>query len=153
MPFGRAFLRAGAMQICRPNRIGGRVSMPPQGGKLMSKTLLATSVAALALLAQSALAQEIKVGHLMDLTGATSSEGKITGPGRNDAMAYINKTGGINGKKLAVDSFDYSYQAPRAIAQYKKWKQEGYIAIQGYGTADTEALVGFLADDKMPYYS
>ena len=118
------------------------------------RTFMFTTVAAVALAGGSALAQqEIKVGHLMDLTGATSSEGKITGPARNDAMAYINKTGGINGKRLVVESFDYSYQAPRSIAQYKKWKQEGYVAIQGYGTADTEALVGFVAEDKIPYFS
>ncbi len=42
---------------------------------------------------------------------------------------------------------------PRAIATYKKWNQAGYVAIQGWGTADTEALVKFVADDKIPYFS
>lgn len=121
----------------------------------MSKSMFAVAVSAVALLSLPAFAQqqEIKIGNLLDLTGATSSEGKISGPGKVDAIAYVNKTGGINGKKLVSDNIDYSYQAPRSIAQYKKWKQEGYIAIQGYGTADTEALVGFVTEDKMPFWS
>jgi branched-chain amino acid transport system substrate-binding protein len=40
---------------------------------------------------------------------------------------------------------------PRAIAQYKKWSGADKVAaILGWGTADTEALTGFLAQDKIP---
>ena len=40
---------------------------------------------------------------------------------------------------------------PRAIAQYKKWSGSDKVAaILGWGTADTEALTGFLAEDKIP---
>ncbi len=40
---------------------------------------------------------------------------------------------------------------PRAIAQYKKWSGSDKVAaIMGWGTADTEALTGFLAQDKIP---
>ena len=43
---------------------------------------------------------------------------------------------------------------PRAIAQYKKWTGTDKVAaIQGWGTADTEALTGFVAEDKIPYFS
>ena len=38
-----------------------------------------------------------------------------------DTYAWINKNGGINGKQVNVDTVDYGYQVPRAIAQYKKW--------------------------------
>src|SRR5213078_1142643 len=42
-------------------------------------------------------------------------------------------------------------QVPRAIALYKKWSgSEKVAAIMGWGTADTEALTGFLAQDKIP---
>ena len=65
----------------------------------------------------------------------------------------MNAHGGVNGKQINLQTFDYSYEVPRAIAQYKKWKQEGMVALQGWGTADTEALVGFVADDQIPYFS
>ena len=40
---------------------------------------------------------------------------------------------------------------PRAIALYKKWSGADKVAgIMGWGTADTEALTGFLAQDKIP---
>ena len=40
---------------------------------------------------------------------------------------------------------------PRAIALYKKWSGGDKVAaIMGWGTADTEALTGFLAQDKIP---
>lgn len=118
------------------------------------KTTLLASAAVTAMLASPALAQQkIKVGNLLDLTGATSSTGKISGPGKIDAFNWINKNGGINGKMIEFDSVDYSYKTDRAIQLYKKWKDDGVVAIQGYGTNDTEAMVGFIAEDKIPYFS
>lgn len=121
---------------------------------MKTKTILISSLIAGALVTAPAMAQQkIKVGNLLDLTGPTSSTGKISGPGKIDAFAWVNANGGINGKMIEVDSVDYSYQTQRAIQQYKKWKDDGVIAIQGYGTNDTEAMVGFIAEDKIPYFS
>lgn len=117
-------------------------------------TMLTASLAVGALLAGPASAQQkIRVGHLVDFTGATSSTGKFNGAGRVDALAWINANGGINGKVLDAETVDYGYQTQRAIQLYKKWKDEGAIVIQGYGTNDTEAMVGFVAEDKIPYFS
>lgn len=102
----------------------------------------------------TAAAEDIPVGNLADYTGPTSTVSKVHNQGVIDAMDYINAHGGINGKKLKYDTVDYSYQAPRAIAAYKRWKSQlGVVAIQGWGTADTEALVSFVAKDHIPYYS
>ena len=49
--------------------------------------------------------------------------------------------------------FDYGYQAPRAVSQYQAWSRDRVVAIQGWGTADTEALVRFVTRDKIPYIS
>src|SRR3546814_1569623 len=121
----------------------------------MKRTLLAAAAAtALAMATTTAQAQEkVFVGNLVDYTGATSSTGKFSGPGKEDAIRWINENGGINGTMIDFETIDYSYQAPRAIAQYKAWKQKGAVAIQGYGTADTEALIGFVTADRIPYYS
>ena len=71
-----------------------------------------------------------------------------------DAIKYINENGGIKGKKIKVDTVDYSYKAPRAVATYKRFKSRlKIIAVIGWGTADTEALMETVARDKIPFYS
>jgi branched-chain amino acid transport system substrate-binding protein len=89
-------------------------------------------VAALAAGGGAFAADKIPVGHLACYTGPTSDVGGPYGNGVADAMNYINNNGGINGKWL-------SNLKP--------------VAIQGWGTADTEALVQFVAKDQIPYYS
>jgi len=115
-------------------------------------TLLGSAALAVVLGAGGALAQSsIKIGHLADYSGGTSDVGTPYGHAVVDTFAWINKNGGINGVKVDLDSVDYGYQVPRAIAQYKKWSgAEKVSAIMGWGTADTEALTGFVAQDQIP---
>jgi branched-chain amino acid transport system substrate-binding protein len=124
----------------------------PEDLLMTMKSLLATSSLALLLAGTSLAANaQIAIGHLEDLSGGTSDVGTPYGQGVVDTFAWINKNGGIGGKQLAVDSVDYGYQVPRAIALYKKWSGSDKVAaIMGWGTADTEALTGFLANDKIP---
>ena len=113
------------------------------------KTLLGT--ASLVLLLAGPANAQIAIGHLEDLSGGTSDVGTPYAAGVADTFAWVNKNGGVGGKQLAVDSVDYGYQVPRAIALYKKWSGSDKVAaIMGWGTADTEALTGFLANDKIP---
>ncbi|MGF1640867.1 MAG: ABC transporter substrate-binding protein [Rhodospirillales bacterium] len=116
----------------------------------VSALVAATAVAAWT---TAASAQAVKVGNLVDFTGATATVGKPYGQAKVDAAKWLNARGGINGKMVELDTFDYSYEVPRAIATYKKWKQGGVVSIQGWGTGDTEAMVGFVAQDEMPYFS
>jgi len=105
------------------------------------------------LFAGVALPADIKVGHLADLTGPTSSVGNPYAKGVQDYKNYVNAHGGINGKQIDMQMFDYAYDKNKAINQYKKYVEEKVVAIQGWGTGDTEALTGFLAADKIPYLS
>ncbi|WP_439552207.1 ABC transporter substrate-binding protein [Falsiroseomonas sp.] len=102
-----------------------------------------------------ATAQRIPVGHLMDNSGATSDVGVPYGQGVADALQWVNRTrNGINGRQLDVSGFDYGYAAPRAVSQYQAWTgRQRVVAIQGWGTADTEALVRFVTRDRIPYIS
>ncbi len=103
--------------------------------------------------AGTALAADIKVGHLADLTGATGEVGKPYAQGVQDYKDWVNTKGGINGKKIDMPMFDYAYDKNKAVNQYKKYKEEGVVAIQGWGSGDTEALSKTTADDKIPYIS
>jgi len=112
-------------------------------------------LAALAALPLTAHAQnKIRLGHLADYSGPTSDVGVPYGQGVDDTFAWINKNGGIDGRQIDVETVDYSYQVPRALATYKKWLGQGdVVAIEGWGTADTEALVKFVGDDHIPFMS
>lgn len=119
-------------------------------------TLLTVLIAATVMIfwgPQHSFGQDIKIGNLKDLTGPTSAVGNPYAEGIKDATAYINEQGGINGKKIELLSVDYAYDKNKAITQYKKFVQDGVVAIQGWGTGDTEALRSFIAKDQIPYMS
>jgi branched-chain amino acid transport system substrate-binding protein len=100
-----------------------------------------------------AVAQEIKIGGIMDTTGLTSDVGKDYAIGMEEAHKYINEQGGVNGKPIKYTWFDYGYRIPEAITKYRLLKRLGVIAIQGWGTGDTEALSPTVNKDQMPYVS
>ncbi len=119
------------------------------------KQILITGAALVAMASGSAMAADgILVGHIADITGATSSVGKPYGQGIADAMNYINAHGGIAGKKIIFETVDYAYEVPRAMAAYKKLTgSDKAVAIQGWGTGDTEALINNVTKDEIPYIS
>lgn len=100
-----------------------------------------------------ASAQEVKIGGIMDTTGATSDVGKDYALGMEEAFRYFNEQGGVNGKKIKYTWFDYGYRIPEAITKYKLLKRLGSVVIMGWGTGDTEALSPTVNQDKFPYVS
>lgn len=121
--------------------------------KTLKITLAVGAMLSAATLNSTAYADSILVGQLVDYTGPTAFVGKTYGPGIKDAIAYINANGGIDGTTIELDQIDYAYKVPQAIAAYKKWKSRGMVALQGWGTGDTEALISFVAKDKIPVWS
>ncbi len=94
------------------------------------------------------------VGQLVAQTGSTSQVASAYGRGVTDAFTYINQHGGINGKPITLDTVDYGYDVPRALSAYKTWKEKlKPVAIQGWGTADTEALVDSVSKDGTVFMS
>lgn len=115
----------------------------------MGKRILLLAVALL-LCSPAFAAEEIKVGSLNDLTGATSDVGKDMALGIRECVAYINDQGGINGKKLKLLLYDYGYRVPEAITIYKRFRDYDKIAMLScWGTGDTEALSPTVNKDKM----
>ncbi|MDY7037029.1 MAG: ABC transporter substrate-binding protein, partial [Thermodesulfobacteriota bacterium] len=100
-----------------------------------------------------ARAKTIKIGGIMDTTGATSDVGKDYAIGMAEAFHYLNDMGGVNGKKIKYRWFDYGYRIPEALTKYKLLKRMKVIAVMGWGTGDTEALSPTINKDKMPYVS
>lgn len=116
------------------------------------KKLLLLTVLALAATVGSASAA-YKVGLLSDLTGATSSVGTPYAEGIKAYVAWLNENGGIGGEPVELIQVDYAYNVQQALAAYKRFTSEGIVAMQGWGTGDTEALVKFVAKDRIPVFS
>ncbi len=96
----------------------------------------------------------IPVGHLATNTGDTSSVAQIYSQGITDALDYINAQGGVNGRQIAYETVDYGYDALRAVSTYADWLSRSRpVAILGWGTADTEALVQFVSRDQIAFMS
>ncbi len=96
----------------------------------------------------------IAVGHLATNTGETASVASVYGQGVADAMTWLNEQGGISGRPLNFETVDYAYDALQAVSTYAEWRNTlEPVAIQGWGTADTEALVDFVARDQTVFFS
>ena len=120
---------------------------------MRSAMRLAMAMAVLVVFTGQAVAQEVKVGGIFDLTGITSDVGKPYAQGVRDYVALTNSKGGINGKQIKLIDVDYGYKIPEAVSAYKRMKEEQVVLINGWGTGDTLALKNFINEDKIPYFS
>ncbi len=82
--------------------------------------LMAAALALCLLVAPMAMAKEIKVGGIYDITGATSDVGKDYGTGAVAAEKYINGKGGIDGDTIKLIPNDYAYKIPEAVNLYNE---------------------------------
>ncbi|TMQ10250.1 MAG: branched-chain amino acid ABC transporter substrate-binding protein [Deltaproteobacteria bacterium] len=96
---------------------------------------------------------DIVLGILADLTGATADVGKPYNEGMLAYLDNLNAQGGIKGRKINALSEDYAYKIPNAEEKYKKYVQAGAVAIQGWGTGDSEALRSKVKGDELPFMS
>lgn len=95
----------------------------------------------------------ITVGVIADLTGATGDVGTPYNKGMLGYVDWVNSEGGIEGRDLKAISKDYAYDVPTAERLYKEYLNEGAVAIQGWGTGDSEALSAKVSADEVPFMS
>lgn len=95
----------------------------------------------------------IKIGAVFDLTGPTSDVGTAYADGIRGYVDWLNENGGVAGKPVELLYQDYAYKVDQAEQLYSRFSQQGVVAFQGWGTADTEALRGRIGDDEIPFMS
>jgi branched-chain amino acid transport system substrate-binding protein len=95
----------------------------------------------------------IKVGAVFDLTGPTADVGTTYQDGIRGYVEWLNESGGIAGRPIQLLFQDYGYKPDVAEQLYSQFVQEGVVAFQGWGTGDTEALRGRIAEDRIPFMS
>jgi branched-chain amino acid transport system substrate-binding protein len=97
--------------------------------------------------------EDIKIGAIFDLSGATADVGTPYSEGIKDFVEYKNGAGGVEGHKLALKWQDFGYKVPQAEQLYQQYVSEGSKVFMGWGTADTEALRPRVTADKIPFMS
>ena len=95
--------------------------------------------------------EPVKVGGIFDLSGATADVGTPYAEGVKDYVEFFNEGG--EGPRIELISEDYKYDVAVAERLYSRLKGEGVIAVQGWGTGDTEALRGRITADRLPFMS
>ncbi|MBA2730711.1 MAG: ABC transporter substrate-binding protein [Euzebyaceae bacterium] len=101
----------------------------------------------------AASGEPIVIGALFDLSGATSDIGVPYAEGIQAYAEWRNANGGIEGRQIELNGNDYAYEVPQAEQLYSQYVSEGAVAIQGWGTGDTEALRTKIAQDEIPFMS
>jgi len=96
----------------------------------------------------------IKLGAIFDLSGPTADVGTPYAEGIRAYIDWANANGGIDGHQIELVSADYGYVVDQAEQLYSQYvSQDQVVAFQGWGTGDTEALRGRIADDEIPFMS
>jgi branched-chain amino acid transport system substrate-binding protein len=113
--------------------------------------IIISVLAILIFFGNSAVADEIRIGALNDLSAATSDVGKDYAMGIAEAVRYVNDEGGVNGKPIKLYQYDYGYRVPEVLARYKQFKRLGVAAVLGWHVVDTDVLSALVAGDKIPY--
>jgi branched-chain amino acid transport system substrate-binding protein len=95
----------------------------------------------------------IKIGVLSDLSGATADVSTPYSEGMRAYADWVNEDGGIEGRELELLVNDYAYDVANAEQLYSQYLSEGVVAVQGWGTGDTEALRQKVTQDELPFMS
>lgn len=97
--------------------------------------------------------EPIKIGAIFDLSGPTSDVGQFYAEGITGYVEWANANDGIEGHPIELLSEDYAYSVENAENLYIEYVNEGVVAFMGWGTGDTEALRGRIAEDEIPFMS
>ena len=103
--------------------------------------------------AQGVSADTILIGQSAALSGPAEQLGKEMKSGAEAFFDVINKSGGINGRKIKMVSLDDGYEPDKAAANTKKLISENEVlALFGYvGTPTSNAALPIFSQAKVPF--
>ena len=103
--------------------------------------------------AQGVTANTILIGQSAAQSGPAQELGKEMKSGAEAYFDVINKSGGINGRKIKLVSIDDGYEPDKAAANTKKLiNDDKVLALFGYvGTPTSNASLPILTEAKVPF--
>jgi branched-chain amino acid transport system substrate-binding protein len=98
-------------------------------------------------------ATSILIGQSAAFSGPASELGMEMRLGAQTYFDYVNKNGGVNGRKIELRSLDDGYEPDRAAANTKRLiEQEKVFALFGYvGTPTSNASLPIFTAAKVPF--
>jgi ABC-type branched-subunit amino acid transport system substrate-binding protein len=114
---------------------------------------LFSSIATFAAFAQGVTSDTILIGQSAALSGPAEELGKEMKAGAEAYFDAINKSGGINGRKIKLVSLDDGYEPDRAKANTQKLiNEDKVLALFGYvGTPTSNASLPVFTEAKVPF--
>lgn len=109
----------------------------------------------LSFIASPVVADTIKIGINVPLTGFAASDGKSALNGAELAVSQANMAGGVNGQKIELIKYDDQASPKEAVPIALKLieKDEVVAAISGSYSGATRASAAIYQDAKTPYIS
>ena len=113
---------------------------------------VAPATAAFVLCAGAALAQDIRLGSVIPLSGAGASYGASIQQGLEMALGEINAQGGINGRKITLDVADDAADPAQSVIALQRLVNYGDdLVIGGWGSSQVLADMAVAERSGMPY--
>ena len=123
--------------------------------KKFTNIILATAVMAMGTVSAPVLADTIKIGINVPLTGFAAADGQSALHGAELAVEQVNDAGGINGDMIELVVYDDQASpkesAPLAVKMITK--DEVVAGISGSYSGATRAAATIFAESKVPYIS
>lgn len=124
----------------------------------MLKNTIGTIAIAVSIIAAPAVAdtgKPIKIGSFVSLTGPGAFLGEPTKKTLELFVADLNKSGGINGRKVELVLYDSKSNAKDAAALGRRLidQDEVDIIVGGTSTGETMAIVQTVQDARIPFIS
>lgn len=92
---------------------------------------LTTALVSGALLSAPALAQDLKFSIPLPLSGPFAVTGQAQQVGWQHAVDYINKNGGVKGRKIDISFYDDEYKVELGVAGFKKAAADRDLVFAG----------------------
>ena len=115
-------------------------------------------VAALGALSLAALAQDkpnvLLLGQTADYSGPQAAPVKETAAAARAYFDQVNAQGGVNGRKIVLESLDDGFDTKRSVENAKKLIDERHVLALFLfrGTANAEAMMPIIAEKKTPMF-
>ena len=121
----------------------------------MKRTLTIALAGAMAMAATVAVADSVKIGFNVPLTGFAAADGNSARIGAELAVEQANADGGANGKKVELVVYDDQASPKESvpIATRLIEKDQVSVAISGSYSGSTRAAAGVFQDAGVPYIS
>jgi branched-chain amino acid transport system substrate-binding protein len=102
-------------------------------------------------LAVNGVAQPIRVGAVINLTGPASTWGQFHAKGHRDYVNYVNDVkGGIVGRKIELEIVDHAYKVPEGVKFVKKFCEEKKDMIATWDAGTGIQIKPIIQEYKIP---